>query len=77
MADNTMTLGYIGLGNMGTPMVVNMSLGENIGNTDYTALDMAVAHATEIGIVVVVLPGRAGSIYDDAKRGKGEHAGAE
>ncbi len=43
-----------------TPMVVNMSLGENIGSTSYTALDEAVERLVEMGVTVVVAAGNQG-----------------
>lgn len=39
------------------PMVVNMSLGEDIGTETYTALDHAVQTAADAGIVVIVAAG--------------------
>ena len=48
------------LANPNKPMVVNMSLGEDIGTTTYTALDEAIAAATEAGVVFVVAAGNAG-----------------
>jgi subtilisin family serine protease len=46
--------------NPATPMVVNMSLGENIGSTSYTALDEAVEQLTTLGVTVVVAAGNQG-----------------
>ena len=48
------------LANPSTPMVVNMSLGEDIGNASYTALDEAVVAATAEGVVFVVAAGNQG-----------------
>ncbi|MEZ4701045.1 MAG: S8 family serine peptidase [Rhodothermales bacterium] len=42
------------------PIVVNMSLGADIGTTGYNALDEAIEHAIEDGIVVVVAAGNNG-----------------
>jgi hypothetical protein len=46
--------------NPSKPMVVNMSIGENIGSETYTSLDEAVRSATQAGIVVVVSAGNYG-----------------
>ncbi len=43
-----------------TPMVVNLSLGEDIGTPDYTALDEAIRTASEAGVVFVVAAGNQG-----------------
>lgn len=43
-----------------TPMVVNMSIGENVGTETYTGLDDAVATAIEMGVTVVVAAGNQG-----------------
>ncbi len=43
-----------------TPMVVNMSLGENIETASYTALDEAVAAAIDAGVVFVISAGNQG-----------------
>ena len=48
------------LTNPSTPMVVNMSLGENIGSSEYTALDLAIQEATNAGVVFVVAAGNHG-----------------
>jgi subtilisin family serine protease len=42
------------------PMVVNLSIGENIGSADFTALDLVVDRAVSVGIVVVVAAGNQG-----------------
>ena len=42
------------------PMVVNMSLGENVGSSNYTALDQAIKAGTAEGIVFVVAAGNHG-----------------
>lgn len=42
------------------PVVVNMSLGANIGTTSYNALDEAIANAIEAGIVFVLAAGNEG-----------------
>jgi hypothetical protein len=46
--------------NPSVPMVINMSLGSDIGTTEYIALDDAIAAATAAGITVVVSAGNAG-----------------
>ncbi len=43
-----------------TPIVVNLSLGEDIGTTSYTALDEAIEAGTAAGIVFVVAAGNQG-----------------
>jgi subtilisin family serine protease len=43
--------------NAGTPMIVNMSIGENIGSAGYTALDDVVDMAVRLGITVIVAAG--------------------
>ena len=43
-----------------TPMVVNLSLGEDVGTTAYTALDEAIVAATAEGVVFVVAAGNQG-----------------
>ncbi|MFT5142091.1 MAG: subtilisin family serine protease [Rhodothermales bacterium] len=43
-----------------TPMVVNMSLGENIGTTQFTALDESVDLLVSLGVTVVVAAGNQG-----------------
>ena len=45
------------LDNPSRPMVVNMSLGENIGTTEYTALDDAITASIAAGVVYVVAAG--------------------
>ena len=45
------------LQNPSKPMVVNMSLGENIGVKSYTALDQAIKVASEAGVVFIVAAG--------------------
>lgn len=47
----------------GTPIVVNMSIGENIGTPEYSALDYAIEASTAAGVVYVVAAGNQG---DDA-----------
>lgn len=42
------------------PMVVNLSLGEDIGTTAYTALDEAIEASVDAGVVYVVAAGNAG-----------------
>ena len=51
--------------NMSRPAVVNMSLGEHIGTTDYTALDQAIVEAVQAGITVVVAAGNQGFLADE------------
>ncbi|HMB89305.1 MAG TPA: S8 family serine peptidase, partial [Rhodothermales bacterium] len=41
------------------PMVVNLSLGEDIGTTDYTALDEAIETSIDAGVVYIVAAGNA------------------
>lgn len=41
------------------PMVVNLSLGEDIGTTEYTALDEAIEASIDAGVVYVVAAGNA------------------
>lgn len=48
------------LANPSKPMVVNMSLGEDIGTTNYTALDEAIEASINAGIVYVVAAGNQG-----------------
>ncbi len=48
------------LANPSTPMVVNLSLGENVGTASYTALDDAVAASTATGVVYIVAAGNQG-----------------
>ncbi len=40
-----------------TPMVVNLSIGEDVGTTELTALDQAIETAIDLGVVVVVAAG--------------------
>ncbi|NNE70029.1 MAG: S8 family serine peptidase, partial [Rhodothermales bacterium] len=47
-----------------TPMVVNMSLGEDIGTASYTALDEALLALSNLGVTVVVAAGNQGSNAD-------------
>ncbi len=49
------------LANPSVPMVVNMSLGEDVGTTAYTALDEVIAAASAQGVVFVVAAGNQGS----------------
>ncbi len=51
------------LANPATPMVVNMSIGENVGTPAYTALDEAIDVSIDAGVVYVVAAGNQG---DDA-----------
>lgn len=46
--------------NPNTPMVVNISLGENIGTSSYTALDEAIDKLSGLGATVVVAAGNQG-----------------
>jgi subtilisin family serine protease len=48
------------LGSPGTPIVVNMSLGSDIGTEAYNALDQAIARSVEVGVVYVVAAGNHG-----------------
>lgn len=48
------------LANPSKPMVVNMSLGENIGSGSYTALDEAIRTATQAGVIFVAAAGNHG-----------------
>ena len=48
------------LANPNTPMIVNLSLGTDIGTSAYNVLDIAAARATENGVVVVVSAGNSG-----------------
>ena len=48
------------LANPSTPMVANLSLGENVETTDFTALDDAVQAAIDAGVVMVVAAGNWG-----------------
>ncbi|MFT5143832.1 MAG: subtilisin family serine protease, partial [Thalassolituus oleivorans] len=48
------------LANPTTPMVVNLSLGEDIGTPGYTALDESVAYLVGLGATVVVAAGNQG-----------------
>lgn len=48
------------LQNPAKPVVVNMSLGENIGSENYTALDEAIKTASNAGVVFVVASGNQG-----------------
>jgi len=50
--------------NPSKPMVVNMSLGENIGYTSYTALDQAVQAAIDAGVVFVISAGNEGAAVE-------------
>ncbi|MBO6575194.1 MAG: S8 family serine peptidase [Rhodothermales bacterium] len=43
-----------------TPMVVNMSLGEVVGTTEDTALDIAIDRAAKLGVIFVVAAGNQG-----------------
>ena len=45
------------LANPATPMVVNISLGENVGTPDYSALDEAITASIEAGVVYVISAG--------------------
>ena len=46
--------------NPSRPMVVNLSLGADVGKSDYTTLDYAIDAASNLGIVVVVAAGNQG-----------------
>ncbi|MBX2821684.1 MAG: S8 family serine peptidase [Rhodothermaceae bacterium] len=48
------------LSNPSVPVVVNLSLGEDIGNESYTALDQAIQAAHEAGVVFVAAAGNQG-----------------
>ena len=48
------------LANPSTPMVVNLSLGEDIGSTSFTALDLTIQQGIEAGITFVVAAGNHG-----------------
>lgn len=50
--------------NPSTPMVVNVSLGEDIGTTEYTALDEALDTLVGMGVTVVAAAGNQGSNSD-------------
>ena len=53
------------LANPSTPMVVNMSIGEDIGTTQYTALDEAIQHSISLGVVYVISAGNYGEDADE------------
>ncbi|MFT4603541.1 MAG: subtilisin family serine protease [Rhodothermales bacterium] len=48
------------MANPNTPMVVNLSLGENIGTSAYTALDEALDMLAGLGVTIVVAAGNQG-----------------
>ncbi|MBO6575554.1 MAG: S8 family serine peptidase [Rhodothermales bacterium] len=47
-----------------SPMIVNMSLGENVGTPEFTALDHAIEASTDAGVIFVIAAGNQGDNSD-------------